>query len=428
MKDKLTLKNIKNVFNQALIKGFINENDDSVIFFDLDKIIYQVRRVKKAFPDDALHAVAIKTNPLIKILEILKKENVGLEAASISELRLAKLTGYSGEKIVFDSPVKTKKEIIETLENNSHLNIDNFDELKRVNDLYSQLNSNSNVCLRINPQIGIGKIKSMSVGGKYSKFGVPINYYKKEIIEAFINYPFLIGLHVHSGSQGLSFKKLTEGVKIVYDLANEINAILEKAQALNRVKIIDIGGGLPVAYKETENTPRIEDYVDLLKKKSPRLFEDYKIITEFGRYIYGNAGWTISKIEYLKHQPDVNTALIHVGADLFLRESYNPDDWYHRIDTLKSDGSLNKSNNKLKYTIGGPLCFGGDILRKGVLLPELQEHDYIVIHDTGANALNLWSRHCSREIPKVIGYFNEGERFIILKKKEDFSDIVQFWS
>ena len=44
-------------------------------------------------------------------LKKIKELGVGLEVASLPELYLAEATGFSADKIVFDSPSKTKTEI-----------------------------------------------------------------------------------------------------------------------------------------------------------------------------------------------------------------------------------------------------------------------------------------------------------------------------
>lgn len=425
MENRIQLEEMRTIFNKSRHEGFIKQCDDSIIFFNLDLIKRTISDVKKSFPYRTLHAIAIKTNPLIEILKVVHKNEVGLEAASFTELKIAEYSGFNSNELVFDSPVKTRLEIEQAIELGVHLNIDNFEELEIVSTIAK--NAKATFGLRINPQIGSGSIQSMSVAGDYSKFGIPLKEFKQEIIDTFVKHTWLTGLHVHSGSQGLSLSKLSDGVQAIYNLAEEINSILERNSCKNRIKIIDIGGGLPIAYSHKESTPSVEDYARLISDKCPLLFSDkYKIITEFGRYIYGHSGWTISKIEYIKTQQNYNTALIHVGADLFMRECYNPNDWFHQFDTLKSDGTLNLSDKK-KYIIGGPLCFGGDIIQRDVELSELAKGDYIIIHDTGANNINLWSRHCSREMPKVIGYSIEQNKLRILKQKESIDDIINFW-
>ena len=70
---------------------------------------------------------------------------------------------------------------------------------------------------------------------------------------------------------------------------------------------------------------------------------------------------------------------------------------------LDAEGRL-KTGPLSPVTITGPLCFSGDIIAREVLLPRVEEGDWIAIRDTGAYTLSLWSRHCSRGIPAVLGY------------------------
>jgi diaminopimelate decarboxylase len=110
-----------------------------------------------------------------------------------------------------------------------------------------------------------------------------------------------------------------------------------------------------------------------------------------------------------------------------LRECYNPNDWHHDISLVDNEGRIKQGNEK-KYAIAGPLCFGGDMLEKNISLPHIKTGDYIFIHDSGANTLSLWSRHNSRQVPKVIGYYDNGTQFEILKERENADKLWEFWS
>jgi diaminopimelate decarboxylase len=74
------------------------------------------------------------------------------------------------------------------------------------------------------------------------------------------------------------------------------------------------------------------------------------------------------------------------------------------------------------------LCFAGDILEREILLPEVKEGDLIIIHDTGAYTSSMWSRYNSRQFPKVIGYEDDGRKFVLLKERESLESIKNFWS
>ena len=171
------------------------------------------------------------------------------------------------------------------------------------------------------------------------------------------------------------------------------------------------------------------EYQTMLKEKLPELFNgQFRLITEFGRYIYANTGWVASKVEYVKREKGYNIIMTHVGADLLLRKCYNPDDWHHQITLVDKTGKLKTGIAENKYIVAGPLCFAGDIIARDIELPEAEEGDYILIHDTGAYTLSMWSRYNSRQIPKVIGYDEGAKTFEVLNTRESKEDLLRFWS
>ena len=120
--------------------------------------------------------------------------------------------------------------------------------------------------------------------------------------------------------------------------------------------------------------------------------------------------------------------MIHVGADLFLRKCYRPEDWHHEVFVVDRSGKIKGGTDKNKYVIAGPLCFAGDVIAKEIQLPVVEQGDYIIIKDTGAYTLSMWSRYNSRQIPKIIGYIEDGNEFEIIRDRESLDDIMEFWS
>lgn len=425
MKNRILIKDISQTFQKAIkTKDFISRNDSAIIFYDLDFLSDRINFLKQLFPQDTLHAIAVKANPLIKILEEFKKAGIGLETASLPELFIAEKLGFSSNKIVFNSPSKTKEEIEYALKLGVHLNADSLIELDRISKLYKATESVSNIGIRVNPQVGTGRIKSTSVADKISKFGIPIDDHRQEIIKAFARYKWLNGIHLHIGSQGISIEQLLRGLKKVYSLVEEIN--LQLIQEGRQIIFFDIGGGFPVSYSINDPKPGLEKYVEKARSKHPELFSaKYKLITEFGRYINANTAWAISRVEYVKNEPNYKILSVHLGADFLLRKAYNPTDWHHKISVLDRNGRLKTGKDKKKYIIAGPLCFASDIIATDIELPEIEEGDFIVIHDVGAYTLSMWSRYNSRQIPKVIGY--KTNSFYTLKERESLDDLYNFW-
>lgn len=424
---RISAESKADVLSKALNKNLISDEDTAAIFYDLSFLESKIGRLQKLFDKSALHAIALKANPLISIQKKLNGLGVGAEAASIPELHLALKSGFPPERIVYDSPVKTKADLTYAMKAGVIINADSIDELRLIDELIPTIKSSSSFGFRINPQVGSGKIMATSVAADYSKFGMPIKEFRRQIIEAYLKYNWLCGIHLHIGSQGIPLKMLVDGMKIVYELAEKINHELEKAKASHRISLFDIGGGLPAAYKADDIAPTLSEYVAALNAEVPGLLDGrYRIITEFGRHIHANAAWAISRAEYIKKQGEIKTVLTHLGADMFIRKCYNPDDWHHDISVIDKNGHL-KSGIDTEYVIAGPLCFAGDIIARNLKLPPVEHGDYILIQDVGAYTFSMWSRYNSRQMPKVIGYYNNGERFEILKDRESLDDVYKFW-
>jgi len=409
---------ISTTAKQLIKNNHFQADDQWLLVYNTDLYRQRLRYLKSHFPADSLHTLAIKSCPLISILKIAVDESFGLEAASLEEVKLALAAGCEAKNIIFDSPVKTRQELDYALQKGIRINADNFDELERIQQI-RQANSLAPIGLRINPEVGEGDIKMTSVAGGASKFGLSLALHKEEILEAYGKYSWLNGLHIHVGSQGCNIDLLTSAATVIDQLKTQIN---QQAKC-QRIKWIDIGGGLPSDYGFNTKAIDAEHYVSELKKATPSLFEQ-PLLTENGRSILANCAWAISRIEYIKPHQDKLTATIHFGADFMMRPVYAPNDWQHDYLILNEHAEISHAN-KIELSIAGPLCFSGDYLTKNQLMTTPKNEDFIVAKDVGAYTLSTWSRHCNRRLPKVLGY--ESGEIKVLFKGESFDDVINFW-
>jgi len=426
---RLTDEKIAKTLESALTRpDLISVVDTALVFYDLSFLEERIVDLVSLFPDTTLHAIAIKANPLGRILEFMRTLDVGLEAASLPELYLAVKAGFPPSKIVFDSPAKTAAELEFAINRGVHINADSLMELARINALAKNIPSSSTFGIRINPQVGTGDIAATSTAGEYSKFGVPITDNRDQLIKSFIDYDWLTGVHLHIGSQGCPVDLLEKGAKTIVDFVNEANAALRQKGIGRRINIFDLGGGLPVSYYRGQKPVTMAEYRRRLQPILDRLEgDDIRLITEFGRYIHANTGWVASRVEYVKREPKVNTAMVHIGADMFIRACYQPEHWHHEVMVVDGNGDIKSGHDDRPYVIAGPLCFAGDVIARNLILPRVEEGDYIIIQDAGAYTLSMWSRYNSRQMPKVIGYRNDGESFEILRDREEPEDLWNFW-
>ncbi len=405
---------------KALAAGMIREADTAVVLYDLDRLERGLAACMAAFGDRTLSAVAVKANPLPPVLTFLAGRGAGAEAASLPELHLALEAGFPAGRIVFDSPAKTVEELRFALTLGVWINADNLEELERLDRLAASLGLAPAAGLRINPQVGLGRIRATSVAGTFSKFGVPLAK-RRQIKAAFARYPWLTGLHVHVGSQGCPLDMLVAGTGIVHDLAREIDV----EQGPGRVRRLDIGGGLPAAYGDADHPPTPARYAAALADRCPGIFSgNLDLVTEFGRSLHAPTAVAVSRVEYVKRQPGHRTAILHLGADMFLRECYNPKSWSHRVTVLDPDGR-EKTGRTGWWRLAGPLCFSGDFPVWRTRAPEIAPGDLVVIHDVGAYTLSMWSRYNSRQMPRVLAV--RDNRFSVLREREDPADVVRFW-
>lgn len=362
-------------------------------------------------------------------------------------------------KVVFDSPCKTLSEIEFALRHGVTINADSYAEVKKIDTALKTLakqriHSTSSIGLRVNPMVGAGAIAALSTATGTSKFGVPSSYadqeahsvlqegvtdLREQVIQTYLQYPFLTGIMCHVGSQGMAVELMVQGAQHILQLADEIDVRLAASKMDRRITYVDIGGGLSANYSSDEVEYTFAEYATKLAAAcgdSLRRAPHRRIVTEFGKAIIAKSGVIAARVEEAAEQEALRssvalsdtvltkkniTAVVHAGADLLLRTAYCPDKFPHRIVLLdahkqllqattdsthtdKSDvWSLSPSSVRplANVTIAGPLCFSGDVLGRNLPLPEPRAGDICLLLDAGANTLSLFSRHCSRLSPAV---------------------------
>ena len=370
--------------------------DTALLIADVRVLTQQLDLLTEAFPKGTRHAVAIKTNPHKQILATILAYGFDLEAASIEEVELALDAGAEPRNIVFDSPVKTRTEILQCSNYaGMQVNANMLSELQR----YSA-NLSCQLGLRINPGIDTGSPEMFAVSTDESKFGVPLAA-ESDILAACLQHP-ITALHMHSGSQMSDLTVQLQAIKRLFELAQAI----DKHRALHnnnwRITTINIGGGLPA--ESDPEQPVMRSYAAQVSELV-KAYPHYQLRTEFGQWTQRAAGYALTRVEYVGDGP-VPNVFVHLGADLFTRHVYAPATALV-ITVLTPDGT-EKTELTKTVNIAGPLCFAGDYLARNIELPSINEGDWLLISDVGANTYGLWSRHCTRTVPKVLGIDRQG--------------------
>ncbi|MER7705133.1 diaminopimelate decarboxylase [Kitasatospora sp. NPDC097605] len=412
------------------VRGRLLDPEDALLaaFVDLDGVAASVAELHRAFPADVevLHTFAAKANCLVPLLARLRELGMGCEVASPGEFAQALAAGFDPARIVFDSPAKTRRELVGALELGAAVNIDNWQELERVDDLLRAGASASRIGVRVNPQVGAGTIGAMSTATATSKFGIALadEGTAERLVEAFRARPWLTWVHVHVGSQGCPLDLMAEGVAQAVAFAERVNAELGRRQVAG----IDLGGGLPVNFADDTAAPAFADYVGRLRALAPELFDGrYRLATEFGRSLLAKNGFTAAYVEYTKDSGGRRIAVTHAGAQVATRTVFMPDAWPLRISAHHPSGAA-KDGAPLPQDVAGPCCFAGDLLAKGRPLPPLEPGDLVALLDTGAYYATTHFQYNSLPEPAVHGFTVDAGgavRFVPLRRAQRVEELLR---
>lgn len=361
---------------------------------------------------------AYKANSNLSICHILKQEDAGADAVSGGELRTALKIGIPSGSIIFTNNSKTEEELQLASDSDIIVNIDSLDELQLLWKISNKNKRKGKISFRINPNVDPKTHAKIATGLEESKFGIHIendlafNAYKLAREMQGIE---ILGIHMHIGSQ------ITEVSPFVDATERLMEFVLRLKNRLGiKLRFIDIGGGLGIPYKgERVATPKdlANAIVPVIKKWNIKLGYEPELWLEPGRYLVGNSGILLCKVQSVKETPIKKFVNVDAGFNTLLRPSmYNA---YHRIQVL---GKENESKSNEKYDIAGNVCESSDILAKERKLPRVNVGDIIAILDTGAYGFSMSSHYNLRPLPAEVLIRLNGSVELI-RKRESLEDL-----
>ncbi len=390
----------KNWANSAVLMDIANKFKTPLYVYDENRIRKNYRSFYLAFKNrypktKVLYAYKANTN--LTICSIIRREGAGADVVSGEELKTAFIIGVKPGDIMFTGNSKSQDELKTAVSKGVVINIDSLDELKMLEKILAESGKKARISFRINPAIDPKTHQKVSTGIRDSKFGIHIekdlafNAYKtaKEMKNVKI-----AGIHTHIGSQIMDVKVFAETaeriMEFVFRLKNELDIELE---------FVDFGGGLGISYR-SENAPIPEDMakavIPVVQNWAKKINYEPQLWLEPGRYIVGDAGILLCKVQSVKKTPYRNFVNVDAGFSALLRPAMY--DAYHGVSVV---GKENIEATE-RYDIAGNLCESGDILARDRLLPEIKIGDVIAIHDVGAYGFCMSSNYNSKLRPAEI--------------------------
>ena len=322
---------------------------------------------------------------------------------------MALRAGFDPARIHMHGNNKTDEEILFAARAGvGHLILDSFDEIERCERL---LDGPQRVLIRVTPgdqaldprlhRRPASSTRSSASGSRTGwRRGRSSGCWPPTKLE-------LVGLHAHIGSQIFELEPYTLAIRALGELAGEW------------CRVVNVGGGLGIAYTAEDEPPSIDAYVDVKVRGVAEVFgEGVRILVEPGRSLVGNAGVTAYRVGTVKEIPGVRT---YVAVDGGMSDNLRPMLYGSRYEALIADRAAAPRPTRL-VTIAGMHCESGDILVRDAMLAAPAVGDVLVTPATGAYGHAMASNYNGVPRPPVV-FCRDGEARVVVRR-ETYEDLT----
>jgi diaminopimelate decarboxylase len=350
---------------------------------------------------------AVKALPNPQILALMQEMGFGFDCSSIAELLLSRQAGGVGEDIMFTSNNTTEEEFnAAAAAGGCVLNLDDISLIDKVPE-FPEL-----ICFRYNP--GPRRTGNIIIGNPVeAKYGVT----HEQVVEAYRlaqeRGAKRFGLHTMVASNELDYTYIVETARMVLSLAE----LLDRELGI-RLEFVNIGGGFGIPYEPQQAGLNLEQ----MSKEITAQFDEFRaehnfvprMYMESGRYMTGPHGCLVTRA--INHK---NTYRDYVGVDACMSSLMRPALYgsYHHIDVIGKE-AVPKDH---VYDVVGSLCENNDKFAIQRELPQIDDGDLLMIHDTGAHGHAMGFQYNARLRPKELMLRADGSVELI-RREESLAD------
>lgn len=372
-----------------------------------------VRVLAEAFKDQPhLLCYAVKANSNQVVLRLMGQLGCGMDVVSEGELRRALAAGVPARKIVFSGVGKTAREMALALKEGIHcFNVESEPELELLSDIAGRVGQRASVSLRVNPDVDARTHHKISTGKAGDKFGISF-LRAPEVYGRAAKLPGLdvVGIDMHIGSQITELTPFRKAFTLMAELARDLMA------RGHTLKHLDLGGGLGVPYRGTNDVPpHPDEYAALVKKILGPL--GLRLILEPGRMIVGNAGILVSRVIYVKDGDKKRFVIQDAAMNDLIRPTLY--DAHHEIIPVKEPKARARSR---LVDVVGPVCETGDYLALDRKMPPVERGHLLATLTAGAYGAVASSTYNSRLlVPEVLV---KGDRWAVIRPRQSYEDLI----
>ncbi|MHA7057182.1 type III PLP-dependent enzyme domain-containing protein [Aquimarina sp. M1] len=367
--------------NNKEIISAVDKYGTPAYFYDGEQLITNYLNLVNALPSCVDVFYALKVNPNVSLVKLLRAQGACTEVCSITEMEIALKAGTPVQDIIYLGPCKKDEELKKAIALNIFaIVIESEIELERVSSFAKELGITADVAIRINPDFS-AEGSPWKMGGRPTHFGIEeqqaIRNFKTYLDTPNVN---IRGIHVYNGTNILEAKSVYENTKYILELYEKI---VEKYNC--EFTMVDVGGGMGIPYFNNQEELDLKEFRDLmipLFNNFNKKFPNTRIIMESGRFIIGTAGSMAVKVNNMKSNHGktfvvtdggTNCHSAAAGSGRVVKRNFpmknisNPDDSF--VD---------------KYQVSGPLCSPDDIIGRNIMLTKVNVSDILLVELSGA--------------------------------------------
>jgi diaminopimelate decarboxylase len=351
--------------------------------YDADDIVKRIESVRESLERLVEVFYAVKANPNLELLRVLRGSADGLDISSVGELEQAVLAGFETGKISFAGPAKTLSELTESIHCGiGCISVESSRELTECIGISRQAGRKANIVVRVNPQF-LNRSYGMKMSGRATQFGIDEEDLGTLFSHVLANTETLEfrGIHIYAGSQCFEPAGIVAGVQNCLSIACQIEARTGLV-----CRVINLGGGFGVSHTEEGHELDLKalarDLVPILREFHNRTPVERKIIFELGRFLTAEAGIYVTRV--ISSKESRGKAFFMVDGGL-----------HHHLAAAGSFGAAFRANfllrnlsrpeaPKMRCSIAGPSCNPTDLLGIDVELPRPEIGDLIAVLKSGS--------------------------------------------
>ena len=325
------------------MKAFADKQETPFVLIDTQMISQAYDDLRAGFEFAKVY-YAVKANPAVEIIDLLKEKGSSFDIASIYELDKVMSRGVSADRISYGNTIKKSKDIRHFYEKGVRLYAtDSEADLRNI----AKAAPGSKVYVRILTEGSTTADWPLS-----RKFGCQTDMAMDLLILArdLGLVPYGISFHVGSQQRDISvWDAAIAKVKVIFERLKEEDGI--------ELKLINMGGGFPANYITRTNS--LETYAEEIIRFLKEDFGDDlpEIILEPGRSLIANAGILVSEVVLVARKS--RTAVerwiyTDVGKFSGLIETMD--------EAIKFPIWTEKKGEAEEVVIAGPTCDSADIM------------------------------------------------------------------